>query len=251
MTTAPAPQPAPADPRSPLSWLSAAGRLVGNLSLRFWLLLMLVYSGRAMMPLLPADVTNADRSGFVLGAFEFLVRFWMPYLFLRAMAGDANPARPGVPFLWFAVVAILFALIESLSVTLAHAVFLTGAMEPTRQNGLRLFFAMDLLVLLATVRLLPLYAGTATARLSPVDMRWWTGLRGGALALFVAMAGVLALGTVLHRLLPGVAPVLDPAVIGMLHLRQALEAATFLLTLGLALAACNRCLRLPSPEPAR
>ena len=182
--------------------------------------------------------------------FQFLVRFWMPYLFIRAMAREARPALPNLGFVFFAGLVLLFGLIEGALIAAAHALVLRGGASP--EDMYRLVFAAEIAATALTLRLLPLYAGTATGRLSPLERNWWAGLRGAAsLALFAALVIVSGGASLLERLLTAPVSAFELQAIALLHLQQLVVAAAFLFSGALALAACNRCANLPPPEASR
>ncbi|MEE4348634.1 MAG: hypothetical protein V2J26_00230 [Pacificimonas sp.] len=195
-----------------------------------------------MLPFAPEALQRGD---VLIPLFEFLIRFWMPYLFIRAMAGEARPAIPNLGFVFFAVIAFLFGLAEGVTVALAHAWLFTGAGGTDPQAMLRLIFIGQLIAAAVTLRLLPLYAGTATTRLRPVEPHWWRGMKGGSVGLLGAVIIVIGLATVTGRLIAVPRAAFDPAIIAALHLRQLIEAAAFLFVSALALAACNRAANLP------
>lgn len=232
----------PRQPAAPLSWLATAARLIAGLGPRYWAVLTLIYSGRAMQPFLPAEWRAGDVASALLLLFEFLARFWLPYLLIRAMAKHARPALPTLGFLWFVAIAFLFALVEGALISAAHGFVLAGeSLDP--RDMLRLIFVAELAAAALLVRLMPLYAGTATGSLNPLGPDWWRGLRGGALGLLGAAVIVAGAATLSARLL-SVQPLrFDLPVILLLHLRQVVAAAEFLFFLGLSLAACTYAVR--------
>ncbi|MEM8826890.1 MAG: hypothetical protein AAGD40_08215, partial [Pseudomonadota bacterium] len=97
---------------------------------------------------------------------------------------------------------------------------------------------------LVTVRLLPLYAGSATARLAALDRGWWTGMTG----VWPAFAGAIFLCHVTFKGLALLVPLTFTGFTGWAvlyaHVRAYLDAGEFLFGCGLALAACHHVLRL-------
>ncbi|EMD83764.1 hypothetical protein [Pacificimonas flava] len=249
----------PADPLYPPSWLAAACRLIAGLKGRYWALLILVYSGRAMLPFAPLPGSIGLPAGWGQAfsvAIAFLTIFWMPYLFIRAMAGEPKPGRPNLGFLWFVLVAVLIRAIRSLGVTGAHWLAMNGEQAGGGVGALPLsllFLLFDLASAAFVTPLLSLYAGTATSRLSPLEPRWRRAVRRDGRALFCAYALVVIAVAALQTILPGVPVLHGPTLAGIItsHLHASLEAALFLVTLALALAAANSALRLPEDAPPR
>ena len=218
---------APAAPHRIDSWFAAAFRLIAALRLRYWIALAFIFSGRAMLPLV-AD--PAGTSTKLTAAIAILLRFWLPYLLVRAMAGERRPAAPQRQLLLFIPVALAFTLVE-------QALLLLFAPETDPQT-----LAVLLAAALVTLPLVPLYAGTATARLSPLERPWTRALRGAVLPFAAAILALAAARFALLALLPPEGTAFTLPVILWNHVRQLVVAASLLLFLGLSLAACNRAL---------
>ena len=218
---------APAAPHRIDSWFAAASRLIAALRLRYWIALAFIFSGRAMLPLV-ADPSGP--SSKLTAAIALLLRFWLPYLLVRAMAGERRPGAPQVQLLLFAPVALAFTLVEE--ALLALAVPKTNAQA----------LGVHLAAALVTLPLVPLYAGTATARLSPLERPWLRALQGAVIPFAAAILGLAVARFALLALLPPDGSAFTLPVILWNHLRQLVVVASLLLFLGLSLAACNRAL---------
>lgn len=229
-----------------LGWLLSAARLIAALKPRYWALLALIFSGRAMLPYVPQGPEAAFTAlAPVLEIFLFL---WLPYLLIRAMAGEARPARPTRAFLLFAVAASGLGAAELAAVAAAEALAAAGA---AGENSAGLIPAARLFAAMATVRLLPLLAGTATARLSPAEPRWWQGLAGQTLALMGAIAVIRLAPAALGMLIGQPSGAFTLAAIFQRHALQAVALAQLLFVAGLSLAAWEFAAQLPGRAPAR
>ncbi|MHB9880101.1 hypothetical protein ACSMXM_10595 [Pacificimonas sp. ICDLI1SI03] len=201
-----------------------------------------------MLPLVPDGLRQAAWLQSLMSVTAFLVLFWMPYLFIRAMTGEARPGRPTLGFLFFVGVAILLALVQAIPVALSHVVFAKGV----SQAGAQMFIlAAGVLSALLSVRLLPLYAGTATQSLSPFQRYWWAGLRGSALSLAALMVGGILIGAALQILIPEVGSAFTLGNILLSHAEQSVRAAGFLALCGVSLAAAAHCAQLQGAAPPR
>lgn len=190
-----------------------------------------------MQPFLPPEFRSSEAASAVLALFEFLARFWLPYLLIRAMAKEARPAMPTLGFLVFVAIALLFSLVEGALIAGAHGFVLGGASIDPR-DMLRLIFVAELAAAVILVRFMPLYAGTATGILSPLEPHWWRGMKGGALGLLGAVIIVTGLALLSARLLSTPPLRFELPSILLLHARQLVAAAEFLFFSAMALAAC-------------
>ncbi|MBV7256037.1 hypothetical protein KCG44_04480 [Pacificimonas sp. WHA3] len=221
-----------------LTWLSAARSFIANLRPRHWLLLIIVYSGRAMLPVLPADVAQTEWMRALQTGAQFFVIFWMPYMFMRAMAGHERPAIPTLGFLWFAGAAVVFAFAMAVLPTLVHLRFLNGDAGEYAQAW---FLLAGVVGAILTARLLPICAGTATEVLSPLEMRWWAGMADTALPFCFTVGAAYLVWKLLDMAVPAPSSAFTMRNIFWSHVEQALTAGYVLLICALAVAAAQHC----------
>ncbi|MEM8827473.1 MAG: hypothetical protein AAGD40_11220, partial [Pseudomonadota bacterium] len=112
-------------PRTALAWLGEAARLIRRLGPRYWLLVIIAYSGKAMLPFVPAGTFGSGMTDALSLTFALLILWWMPYIFLRAMDLKTRPAALSVHLLTFALVALAIGAIETILRTGMHSWLVT------------------------------------------------------------------------------------------------------------------------------
>ncbi len=226
---------------TPGDWLAAALSNLRALPARYWLLLAIIFSGKAMVMFLPLETQQSGAMTITLSFASFLVMLWLPYVLMRVMAGEGSPARPTLAFVIFAVAAFLLSLVRSLPVLAAHRAFLDGI---GITHAELIMFAAAILSAILAARFLPLYAGTATARLSPMEPWWWRGMNGVAAGFVGAVLIVTLARQTITMAVPIAMPNLTLGNILLSHVHAFTDAGILLFTLALAVGACNHCARL-------
>ncbi|MGB7406363.1 MAG: hypothetical protein WA906_11785 [Pacificimonas sp.] len=229
-------------------WLTATAANLVALPTRYWLVLALIFSGKAMILFLPTEQQQADWLLNVEAAAAFLVRFWLPYLLIRVMAGHPQPWRPTLAFLIFVFAALLFALIAALPSMAAHRLFMEGI---TFGQPEIVMLLAGLLSAVLVARFLPLFAGTATAILSPLERHWWRGINGSALSLIGASLLIALVGPTVRLAVPLPGPAFELSNILLAHVYAAADLFTLVAVLALAVAAMTYAARLQGAPAAR
>ncbi|MGB3722193.1 MAG: hypothetical protein WA979_05160 [Pacificimonas sp.] len=233
---------------TPGDWLGAAVINLRRLPAQYWIVLAFIYSGKAMVMFLPAGMQGGAAIRLILDAATFLILFWLPYVLMRVMAEEDRPARPTLAFAIFTVAAILLAVLRAMPAMAAHQAFLQGI-------GLHypelVMLGAGVLSAVLVARFLPLYAGTATAQLSPFERHWWRGMNGVAAGFVGAVLIVELARQTADLLLPIAMPLFTLKNILLSHAAAFTDAGVFLFTLGLAVAACRHASGLQGASPPR